>query len=371
MAQPIELQPKESEKLINLVIRDHRQAEAKRDRLLACNDLGTLRLILIEAGIPRHDVDATLGRFRRKIERRRRAKRRRPYIFGALVLMIMAIGYYGVGWVVPRYDQLVTQREEVRRDWAQIDALLQRRYDLIPNLVETTRGLAIHEATVLTDIAAAHAGYVQARTPEARIRASYAAERGIRTCVMLAARYPELEADRAFMRLVDELVKAEDQLVQRRTAYNETVRAFNTGLQTVDGRIVGAMTGLELASYYEPPSTTEALPMVDFDPQPATPAAAATPTAAPAVTVAAAPVEVVDPLEELRVFAIKRSKRGRTASIAFPNGATRRVKMGETLPGFDARIVGINPRSVMIEGPHVNEDGRIVRRTVRLALQPK
>ncbi|MEM7159642.1 MAG: LemA family protein [Myxococcota bacterium] len=368
--EPIELKPKESKRLINLVIRDHRQAEAKRDRLMACNDLNTLRLILIEAGIPRHDVDATLGRFRRKIERRRRARKRVPYVIGALVLLLTAIGYYGVGWVVPRYDQLVAQREDVRRDWAQIDTLLQRRYDLIPNLVEATRGLANHEATVLTDIADAHAGYVSARTPGAKIEASYAAERGIRACLLLGARYPELEADRAFMRLMDELTQAEDLLAQRRLTYNETVREFNTGLQTVDGRIVGALTGLELAEYYEPPSTTEAAPFVKFvEPPPAPVAVAPEPVdaAAPAV----APVEVVDPLERLVVSAIHRSKRGRKATLTFPNGATRRVKMGDTVPGFDARVVGINPRSVLVEGPHVDDDGRTVRRTVRLTLEPR
>ncbi len=375
MAESIDLTPKESRRLINLVIRDHKQAEAKRDRLLACNDLNALRRTLVEAGIPQRDVDQTLDRFRRRLERRRRARQRRPLLLGALLVVVGLVGYYGAAWVAPRYDVLVGQREDVRREWAQVDALLQRRYDLIPNLVETTRGYVIHEGGVLTDIAAAHAGYVRAQTPDARMQASYTAERGIRTFALLGARYPELKADRTFARLMDELVRAEDQLTAQRMKYNDAVRELNTGLQTTEGRVVGAVTSLELASYYEPPSTVEALPLVKFDGP-----AAATTTPSPSAGEAAAEevgaespadaVESHDPLEAIVVTAIQSARRRRRATLRFPNGATRVIKMGERLPGFDARVVGINPRSVQLEGSSIDPSGRTVRRTVRLPLRP-
>lgn len=180
------------------------------------------------------------------------------------VITIVAGLGYGWSWMTPRYDTLVVQREGVRREWAQIDAVLQRRYDLIPNLVETVGGLAGHEDAVLTTVAQAHAGYVSATDPEERMRASYRAEQAIRGCTMLGVRYPELRSDGAFVQLMNELSRTEDELLRQRMTYNDAVADLNAALQTVDGRIMSVVAGFELADYYQPPTEAQTVPQVLF-----------------------------------------------------------------------------------------------------------
>ncbi len=373
--ESVELNENEARRLADRVFRDHKRAELKRDRLDGCTNIATVRRRLIEAGVPRRDVDATLDAERRRIERRRRAKRRRPYI---VVLGLIAVGFVAfssIRWVAPRYDTFVAEREDVRREWAQIDALLQRRYDLIPNLVETVGGFAAHEEAVLTEIADAHSGYVKARSIDARMKASYQAERAIRTCALLGARYPELKSDRTFVRLLDELTRAEDQITRQRMKYNDVVATLNADLQTFEGRMVSALTGFELAEYYSPPDETEALPNVDFAQSKATvhtaaaspqvDAEAATPSPKPAAT----PDHGVSAPDDVQVSEIVGRGRKRKATLTLGDGTTETVRVGDRLDALDGRVVAINRTSMLVESKRVTSRGNRVVQTVRLALR--
>ena len=381
MDDSTELTPADARKLIDRVVRDHKRIELERDRLGGCTKIGDVRRVLVEAGIPRQDIERTLDAERRRIARRRKSRRRRPYLIALAVIVLGVVGFYGAKWVAPRYDALVMQREDVRREWAQIDALLQRRYDLIPNLVETVGGVAGHEATVLTDIAAAHSGFVSARSSAQRLEASYRAERAIRTCARLSLHYPQLKSDRAFLRLMEELTRTEDRITTQRMKYNDAVATLNAGLQTVDGRIVALVTGIDQAPYYNPPAETETLPSFSFSNSTATvdqpPPAAAPPSpdeplppeAAPAVvTPSAGPA---DALENVVVKAIGGSRHRRAAFLDLPDGTRKRVLLGDRLDPYNARVVAINPDSVLLETTRKSTAGNTVKETIRLPLHPR
>jgi LemA protein len=184
----------------------------------------------------------------------------------------------------PTYDELVGLRENVAKEWAGVDAHLQRRYDLIPNLVEVAKAAAAHESNVFVEITAARERYVTATTVSERIEASYRTEIVLRRMAMVVhGSYPTLEAIGRFADLMRTLERTEDRLLAQRIRYNEAVKAFNTRQKSIGGRFVSTFTSFEPATYYDPPALAKEPPVVTFasSATPSASASAAPPPPAP------------------------------------------------------------------------------------------
>src|SRR5262249_52051945 len=154
--------------------------------------------------------------------------------------------------------------ESVRASWSQVENQLQRRYDLIPNLVATVKGYAQHEQDLFTRIAEAHAAYSGARTPGEKIDASRQLDSVVGRLLAIHESYPELKANEGFLKLQDQLEGTENRISTERMRYNEKVRQLNSYRRTLMGGIVSNWAGVGEAKYYEPPAEARAAPKVDF-----------------------------------------------------------------------------------------------------------
>jgi len=178
------------------------------------------------------------------------------YVVGAIVLLIaLALGI--------SYNRFVHQRNLVRNAWHNIDTELQRRYDLIPNLVETVRGYAAHEERVLTQVTEARAAAIASNGPadaqEAPERALVGELRGLFAVV---ERYPDLKASEHFLELQRELVDTEDRIQVARRIYNANVRALNTRVETFPSGFVAGWFRFERAPYFEVDAAVRTPPVV-------------------------------------------------------------------------------------------------------------
>jgi LemA protein len=277
---------------------------------------------------------------------------------GCLVVLVALIGsvaYLGFKFVAPRYDRLVSEREAVRREWAQVDTLLQRRYDLIPNLVETVKGYTDHEAKLLTEIADAHSGYLKARSQNERMQAAYKAEAALGSATRLVmASYPQLRADAMFGKLMGSLENTEEQIARQRMVYNEVVAAFNADCQTLLGQVVSRIGSFEQAEYYNPPTETAALPRVDFANR--NPDQAASAASQAALTV-----------RSLVVTGMVDGPHGPEGAIVqFPDHSQRILKVGEEVLELRARVKLVDARGVTFEERTLDEKGAPVTRVVRV-----
>src|SRR6202040_2959097 len=141
-----------------------------------------------------------------------------------LVLIPLAIG----GMYVSRKNQMVTLDEQVKSNWAQVDVVLQRRADLIPNLVNTVKGFAAHEETVFGDIANARAALLGAKTPGDKIAANGQLDGALGRLLAISENYPQLKSNENFLRLQDELAGTENRIAVERKRYNDSIQAYNT-----------------------------------------------------------------------------------------------------------------------------------------------
>jgi len=299
---------------------------------------------------------------------------------GALIAVVLLValgggGYAALRWATPHYDELIKRREVVRREWAQIDALLQRRYNLIPNLVATVKGYAEHEASIIKEVADAHTGYIKARSRAGKIDASYRVESRMRVLFARCMNYPNLKADAVFIRLMGSLERAEDAITKQRMAYNSAVAELNTLAQSMIGRLVATVSGIEQAAYYNPPARTATVPKVDFSGKrggagsPPAAGSAAPGSAAPAAgSGAAAPPKSSISVKDLAVKGIVR-RRGRAAKaiIAFPDGRTETVKPGQQILELRAKVVSVDAHGVNFEERTLDARGKPVTRIVRVA----
>jgi LemA protein len=162
------------------------------------------------------------------------------------------------------YNNMVRMRENIDAAWAQVENQLQRRNDLIPNLVETTRGYAAHERQVFADIAAARSRLIGAGTREAKINAANDLGSALARLLVLGERYPDLKANQQFARLSDELAGTENRIATERRRYNEAVREYNTYVKTVPAVFTARLFGFTEEQYFEAPKEAQQVPKVQF-----------------------------------------------------------------------------------------------------------
>lgn len=177
-----------------------------------------------------------------------------------VVVMILILGK----WYIGGYNKVVRLEESVKAAWAQVDNQLKRRYDLIPNLVETVKGYASHEKETFQAIADSRKAYMGAKTIKGKIDASQGLESFLGRLLAIREAYPELKANENFNKLQDSLEGSENRIAVERMRYNESVKALNTYIKTFFGRFFAAKVGVEKAEYFETPEKETEVPKVKF-----------------------------------------------------------------------------------------------------------
>lgn len=162
------------------------------------------------------------------------------------------------------YNKAITMDEQVRSSWAQVENQLQRRYDLIPNVVETVKGVAKQEEKIFLGIAEARKAYFQAKSIGAKAKAAGTLESALSRLLMLQENYPALRSNESFLKLQDQLEGTENRLSVERMRYNEAVRRLNTYTRTFFGRFYCGFAGVEGAQYFEIEEEVRENPKVDF-----------------------------------------------------------------------------------------------------------
>jgi LemA protein len=171
------------------------------------------------------------------------------------------------GTCTSQYNRLVNSAETVDSAWSQVENVLQRRADLIPNLVETVRGYAAHEREVFTEVANARSRLLAARGPEQAEAADAQLTSTLGRLLVIAERYPELKANQTFIRLQDELAGTENRIAVERRRYNEAVRDHNTRVRRFPTNVVASLTGFDARTYFEAQPGARDVPRVDFSPR--------------------------------------------------------------------------------------------------------
>ncbi len=180
------------------------------------------------------------------------------WIIVIVVLAILIFAFIGI------YNGLVQSRNRVDNSWAQVDVQLKRRYDLIPNLVETVKGYASHERETFERVTQARSAAQSAAGPAEQAQAEGFLTQALRQLFAVAEAYPELRATENFQNLQNELAETENKIAVSRQIYNDTVLTYNNKVQQIPTNIVASMTGFDIREFFEAgPEAVEA-PTVDF-----------------------------------------------------------------------------------------------------------
>lgn len=184
-----------------------------------------------------------------------------------IVLLVVLLVIWGIGI----YNGLVNLRNRVANGWAQIDVQLKQRADLVPNLVQTVKGYASHESTVLEEVTKARADVAQAQTQtaggdqmQARADAEQRLGQSLVTLMARAEAYPELKANQNFLDLQRQLKDLEDKIAYARQFYNDVVQKFNTRIETVPSNIIASLFHFRQAQYFQANEGSRQAPVVDF-----------------------------------------------------------------------------------------------------------
>lgn len=176
-----------------------------------------------------------------------------------IIVAIAAIGVMGI------YNSIVTKHETITAKWAQVDNQLQRRSDLIPNLVNSVKGYAAHEKTVFEEVTRARSQWANASTVDDKVKAASSMDSALARLLVVAENYPELKADQTFLRLMDELSGTENRIAVERMRYNEAVRDYNVTVRMFPGNIVAGIFGYKPATeYFKAEDKSRAVPEVKF-----------------------------------------------------------------------------------------------------------
>ena len=180
-----------------------------------------------------------------------------PWIIGGAVVLLLVI-------FISIYNRLVVARNRVDNAWAQVEVQLKRRYDLIPNLVETVKGYASHERATFEAVTQARAAAQSAQGPAEQAQAEGFLTQALRQLFAVAEAYPELRASENFMSLQGDLTDTENKIQVSRQIYNDTVLTYNNLIQQIPTNIVVAMAGFRSREYFEAGPEAETAPTVDF-----------------------------------------------------------------------------------------------------------
>ena len=193
----------------------------------------------------------------------------------AILAILLVIGLLLGSSFVSRRNQMAIKREAVNAAWSQVDVVLQRRADLIPNLVETVKGYAAQEVTVFGDIAKARSALLSASTPADKIAANQRLDSALGRLLVVVENYPQLKSNENFLRLQDELAGTENRIAVERRRYNETLQDYNTYISLFPNNLVASMSGFgRNDAYFKADEGARQVPKVNFEKQkaPAAPA---------------------------------------------------------------------------------------------------
>jgi LemA protein len=182
-------------------------------------------------------------------------------VLAVIVLVVLMAG----GSLLGTRNELVTEREAVNGAWSQVDVALERRADLIPNLVEAVKGFAKHEQGVIDSVTSARAALGGARTPSEKIAANTQLDSALSRLLVVVENYPNIKADENFLRLQDELAGTENRIAVERRKYNETVQRYNTDIELFPKNIAASMFGFQRNdAYFKAEGAAREVPKVKF-----------------------------------------------------------------------------------------------------------
>ena len=182
-----------------------------------------------------------------------------------LVVIVGLIAVVGFGTYVSTRNTLVSKNEAVKSAWSQVDIVLQRRADLIPNLVETVKGYAQQEQTVFGDIAKARSALLSAGTPQQKIAANGQLDAALGRLLLVVENYPQLKSNENFLRLQDELAGTENRIAVERKRYNDTLQDYNTYVQQFPNSLFASWAGFKPNdAYFQASEGSRAVPKVNF-----------------------------------------------------------------------------------------------------------
>ena len=181
-------------------------------------------------------------------------------------LVILAIVVLVIGlWVYSSYNSIVTQDENINNAWAQVETVLQRRYDLIPNLVNTVKGYAKHEKGVFEEVTRLRSQWGEAKTQADKVQAANQIEGALSKLLLVSENYPELKANQNFIALQDELSGTENRIAVERRRYNDAVRDYNAAIRRFPGNVIAKRFDFQRRdAYFQAEQGAAAAPKVEF-----------------------------------------------------------------------------------------------------------
>ena len=181
---------------------------------------------------------------------------------GVIILVVVLVVV--IVFVITTYNSLVQLRNKVKNAFAQIDTQLQRRFDLIPNLVETVKGYATHEKEVLENVTASRSGYMNASSNEQKLEMNNQLSSTLKTLFAVAENYPELKSNTNFLNLQEELSEIEDKVAYARQFYNDAVTIYNNKLQMFPSNVVAGVFGFKEEALFDAVADADTAPRVQF-----------------------------------------------------------------------------------------------------------
>ena len=190
-------------------------------------------------------------------------RRLKPWHIVLIVVAVLVVLL--VGYTVSSYNGLVTLRQEVTQKDSDIQTTLQRRADLIPNLVNTVKGYASHEESIMKEVSDARAALVGAKDTGAQLAANDRMTSALNRLLAIAENYPDLKANTNFIQLQDELAWTENRITQARRAYNDAVKTYNTKIQRFPTSLIAGIFNFDAFEYFQANENAQEVPSVNFD----------------------------------------------------------------------------------------------------------